>query len=98
MKLPQLSLRGKIMGTIALATALVVLFGGWKASTEIRESEGLGQYLRKHYNRYLINSSELGTSEYAIARLFAGDPALAAALDAGDGAALATALKRPADA
>ena len=50
MKLPKLTLRGKIMGTIALATALIVLFGGWKASKEIREADALGQYLRKHYN------------------------------------------------
>ncbi|HVJ14991.1 MAG TPA: methyl-accepting chemotaxis protein [Polyangiaceae bacterium] len=98
MKLPKLTLRGKIMGTIALATALIVLFGGWKASKEIREADALGQYLRKHYNKYLVNSSELGTSEYALARLVSGDPALATALDGGDAAALSTALKRVADA
>jgi methyl-accepting chemotaxis protein len=98
MKLPKLTLRGKIMGTIALATALVVLFGGWKASTEIRDADGLGQYLKKHHGNYIVNSSELGTSEYALARLIAGDPTLATALDAGDRAQAAAAFKRLVDA
>ncbi len=98
MKLPKLTLRGKIMGTIALATALVVLFGGWKATTEIRESDALGQYLKKHHNNYLVNSTELGTSEYALARLIAGDPSLATALDTADRVQTAAAFKRLVDA
>ncbi len=98
MKLPKLTLRGKIMGTIVLATALVVLLGGWKASNEIRESEGLGQYLRKYYTRYLGAGEKLGTSEYALARLVSLDLPLAAALEADDEKQVDAAVKRAADA
>src|SRR5262245_62052659 len=98
MKLPKLSLRAKIMGTIVLATALVVLIGAWKTSLEIKESQSLGTYLRKYLNRYLAAGEELGTSEYAMARLVSLDQPLAAALEAGDGAKVDAAVKRAADA
>lgn len=98
MKLPKLTLRGKIMVTIAFATAIVVLIGAWKASSEIRQSGDRGQYLKKHFERYLNISSDVGSSEFAVVKLVAADPELAAALEASDTAQVTAAVRRAAEA
>jgi methyl-accepting chemotaxis protein len=86
------------MGTIALVTTIVVLIGAWKASSEIRQSGDRGQYLKKHYERYLNISNDVGASEFAVAKLVADDPTLAAALEAGDATQINAGIKRAAEA
>ncbi len=85
------------MGTIAFVTALVVVLSAWKASKEIRESGGRGQYMKEYYNRALQSSNDLGTSEYAIARIIALDPPLATALESSNTAQISGALKSLSD-
>jgi methyl-accepting chemotaxis protein len=98
MKVPKLTLRGKIMGTIALVTAIVVLIGAWKASSEIRQGGDRGQFLKKHFERYLNISNDNGSGEFAVVKLIANDPALATALETTDAAQIAAGIKRAAEA
>ena len=73
MRWPKLSLRGKIMGTIIIVTAVVVALGAWKASDQIRAAEGTGQYLKRDLNRELDLGSERGTAELSVVKVLASD-------------------------
>jgi methyl-accepting chemotaxis protein len=97
MRWPKLSLRGKIMGTIIAVAMLVVAIGAWKASNQIRESEGLGTYLEKHFKQRLESGQRIGASEYAITKLIASDPELAQQFATADAAAIAEAGNRALD-
>jgi methyl-accepting chemotaxis protein len=97
MRLPMLSVRGKIMGTVILVSTLVAAFGAWSASEKVKDAKGEGRYLEKHWNRYKGAANDLGTAEYAVVRLVANDPALSAALEAGDSAPVVEAGKRALD-
>lgn len=90
----KLSVRGKIMGTIIAVSTVVLALGAWAAFDAVRDAEGRGRYLEKHYLRYKAGLSQLGTSEYAVARLVASDPSLAQALGAGDPALVLEVAKR----
>src|SRR6185503_495682 len=91
---PTISLRSKIMGTIVLVTAVVVALGAWTASEAVQDAEGRGRYLEKHWERHQASGTDLGTSEYVVARLIANDAALGSALEAGDAAQVLDAAKR----
>ncbi len=95
---PSFSVRGKIMGTIIAVSMLVLLLGSWAAYDAVTSTGGRGgAVLEKHFLRYKSAIADLGTSEYAIARLVAGDPAIVQALDAGDSALAIEAAKRVVD-
>jgi methyl-accepting chemotaxis protein len=91
---PTISLRSKIMGTIVLVTTVVVALGGWTASEAVQDAEGRGRYLERHWERHQASGTDLGTSEYVVARLIANDAALGTALEAGDAAQVLEAAKR----
>src|SRR5512134_835860 len=91
---PAISLRSKIMGTIVLVTTVVVALGGWTASEAVQDAEGRGRYLERHWERHQASGTDLGTSEYVLARLIANDTTLGAALEAGDAAQVTEAGKR----
>jgi methyl-accepting chemotaxis protein len=91
---PAISLRSKIMGTIVLVTTVVVALGGWTASEAVQDAEGRGRYLERHWERHQASGTDLGTSEYVLARLIANDTTLASALEAGDAALVTEAGKR----
>jgi methyl-accepting chemotaxis protein len=93
-----LSVRGKIMGTVILVSTLVAALGAWSASEEVRSTRGEGRYLERHWERYRSAASDLGTAEYAVVRLVAGDPAIVAGLEAADPAPVAEAGKRAVEA
>ncbi|MBX3129659.1 MAG: HAMP domain-containing protein [Polyangiaceae bacterium] len=99
MRRPRLSVRGKIMGTIIAVSMLVLALGSWAAYDAVTSTGGRGgAVLEKHFLRYKSALADLGTSEYAIARLIAGDPAIAAALDGGAPDQAVDAAKRIVDA
>src|SRR5450432_2068745 len=84
MRWPKLSLRGKIMGTIIIVTAVVVALGAWKASDQIRAAEGSGQYLKRDFNLELSLGAERGTAELSAVKVLASDADLGAELAAND--------------
>jgi methyl-accepting chemotaxis protein len=91
----KLSVRLKIMGAVATVAAVVLLLGGFAARNALTETGGRGEpILRKHFLRYKGSFAELGTSEYAVARLIASDPTLARALEAGEAAQVIEVAKR----
>jgi len=98
MRWPKLSLRGKIMGTIIIVTAVVVALGAWKASDQIRAAEGTGQYLKRDLNRELDLGSERGTAELSVVKVLASDADLGVALGANDVAKISDAERRTLDA
>ncbi|HEX3774628.1 MAG TPA: methyl-accepting chemotaxis protein [Polyangiaceae bacterium] len=98
MRWPKLSLRGKIMGTIIIVTAVVVALGAWKASDQIRAAEGTGQYLKRDFNRELELGNERGTAELSVVKVLASDADLGAALAAGDATKINDAERRTLDA
>ena len=94
MRWPKLSLRGKIMGTIIIVTAVVVALGAWKASDQIRAAEGTGQYLKRDFNRELDLGNARGTAELSVVKVLASDADLGVALAAGDVAKVSDAERR----
>jgi len=98
MRWPKLSLRGKIMGTIILVTAVVVALGAWKASDQIRAAEGTGQHLKRDFNRELELGNERGSAELSVVKVLASDADLGVELAAGDAAKISEAEKRTLDA
>jgi methyl-accepting chemotaxis protein len=91
----RISVRLKIMAVIAAVAAVVLLLGGFAAYNAVTESGGRGgPILKKHFIRYKASFAELGTSEYAVARLIAADPTLAQALEAGEAAQVVEVAKR----
>jgi methyl-accepting chemotaxis protein len=94
MRWPKLSLRGKIMGTIIIVTAVVVALGAWKASDQIRAAEATGQYLKTDLHRELDLGSERGTAELSVVKVLASDADLGAALAANEVAKISDAEKR----
>ena len=98
MRRPRLSVRGKIVATIIAVSTVVLALGAWAAFDAVRDAEGRGRYLEKHYLRYKAALAELGTSEYAVAKLIATDPTLAQALNAGEPAQVVESAKRFSDA
>ncbi|HMR75541.1 MAG TPA: HAMP domain-containing methyl-accepting chemotaxis protein [Polyangiaceae bacterium] len=95
MRRVRLSVRGKIMGTIIAVAMLVLALGAWAAYDAVTSTGGRGgAVLEKHFLRYKAGLADLGTSEYAIARLLASDPTLAAALEAGEPAQVVEVAKR----
>jgi methyl-accepting chemotaxis protein len=98
MRWPKLSLRGKIMGTIIIVTAVVVALGAWKASDQIRAAEGTGQYLKRDLNRELDLGNERGTAELSVVKVLASDADLGVALAANDVPKISDAERRTLDA
>src|SRR5450432_4655667 len=98
MRWPKLSLRGKIMGTIIIVTAVVVALGAWKAADQIRAAEGTGQYLKRDFNRELELGNERGTAELSVVKVLASDADLGVALAAGDVPKINDAERRTLDA
>jgi methyl-accepting chemotaxis protein len=98
MRWPKLSLRGKIMGTIIIVTAVVVALGAWKAADQIRAAEGTGQYLKRDFHRELELGNERGTAELSVVKVLASDADLGVALAAGDVAKVSDAERRTLDA
>jgi methyl-accepting chemotaxis protein len=98
MRWPKLSLRGKIMGTIIIVTAVVVALGAWKASDQIRAAEGTGQYLKRDFNRELDLGNARGTAELSVVKVLASDADLGTALAANDVAKVSDAERRTLDA
>ena len=98
MRWPKLSLRGKIMGTIIVVTAVVVALGAWKAADQIRAAEATGQYLKRDYHRELELGNERGTAELSVVKVLASDADLGVALAAGDIAKISDAERRTLDA
>jgi methyl-accepting chemotaxis protein len=95
MRRVRLSVRGKIMGTIIAVAMLVLALGAWAAYDAVTSTGGRGgAVLQKHFLRYKAGLADLGTSEYAIARLLASDPTLASALEAGEPAQVVEVAKR----
>jgi len=94
MRLPMLSVRGKIIGTVILVSTVVAALGAWSASEKEKDAEGRGRYLEKHWDRYKGAANDLGASEYAVTRLVASDPALSAGLEALDSPRVIEAAKR----
>jgi len=94
MRWPKLSLRGKIMGTIVIVTAVVVALGAWKASDQIRAAGATGQYLRRDFTNELELGNERGSAELSVAKVLASDPDLGVALGADDAPKIADAEKR----
>src|SRR5258706_10237575 len=95
MRRPQLSVRGKIVGTIIIVSTVVLALGAWAAFRAVTTTGGRGgAVLDKHFDRYKANLATLGTSDYATARVIATDPGLVAALGAADAALIAEAAKR----
>jgi methyl-accepting chemotaxis protein len=92
----KLSLRTKIVATIIGVTLLVVVGGAWKAAEQVRAAERTGQ-LEKPLKRYVDTLAQVGSGEYAITRMIASDPGIAAALATADAAGLAEASKRIAE-
>ena len=89
----RISVRGKIIGTVALVTAGALVAGAWFAIGAVSEAKQRGRYLEMPFQRYRerIETGDPGVD--AVAQLFASDPGLVAALESGDGAA----IKRAAD-
>ena len=91
----RLSVRLKIMGAVVAVAAVVLLLGGFGAVNAVTSTGGRGgPILKKHFLRYKSSFAELGTSEYAVARLIAADPTLAQALEAGEAAQVVEVAKR----
>lgn len=96
MRGPKLSVRGKIVGTIIAVSVVVLALGAWAAFRAVTSTGGRGgPVLEKHYERYKSSLASLGTGDYAIARIIAGDPALTQALDGGDATEAAKRLVEP---
>src|SRR5262245_25117690 len=96
---PRLSVRLKIMGAIALVAAVVLALGGYGAWNALTETGGRGgPILKKHFLRYKASFADLGTSEYAVARLIAADPTLGQALESAEAAKIVEVAKRLSDA
>ena len=93
----QLSVRGKIMGAIIAVSTVVVGLGAWAAFDAMKEG-GEARSLSKDYRRFEASLLWAGAGDYAAARLVAQDPGLVAALENGDQAAAADAVKRLSDA
>lgn len=98
MRFPSLSVRGKIMGTIIVVAAVVLALGSYAAYNAVRNAEGRGRYLEKHYLRFESTLADAGTGDYAAVDLMATDPTLAQALAAGEPAQVVEASKRLSDA
>jgi methyl-accepting chemotaxis protein len=80
---------------VAAVAAVVLLLGGFAAWTAVTETGGRGgPVLKKHFIRYKASFAELGTSEYAVARLIASDPSLARALETGEAPQVVEVAKR----
>jgi methyl-accepting chemotaxis protein len=94
MRIPQLTVRRKIMGTVFAVATVVLAFGAWAALTAVTSATGRGAVMRPHFIRYKANLADLGSSEYAIVRLISSDPTLVKALEAGDPAQAVEATKR----
>jgi methyl-accepting chemotaxis protein len=90
----KLSVRGKIMGTIVIVSLLVLALGAWASISAVRKAGHHGRYLEAPFARYQSQLDTDGAPEYAVVRLFAADPALVSALDAGDAAQTLGAVKR----
>jgi methyl-accepting chemotaxis protein len=89
----KLSLRTKIVATIIGVTLIVVVGGAWKAAEQVKAAESTGN-LERALKRQVDVLTQLGSGEYAVTRLIANDPGIAAALATADPAALAQAAKR----
>jgi methyl-accepting chemotaxis protein len=89
----KLSLRTKIVATIIGVTLLVVVGGAWKAAQQVRAAEQRGS-LERPLKRYIDTLAQIGSGEYAVTRIIASDPGLAAALAAQDSAGLSEAARR----
>ncbi len=73
------------MGTIIAVAMLVLAMGAWAAYDAVTSTGGRGgAVLEKHFLRYKAGLANSGTHEYAVTRLVASDPSLAAALEAGE--------------
>lgn len=92
----KLSLRTKIVATIIGVTLIVVVGGAWKAAEQVRAAERPSS-LERPLKRYVDTLSQIGNGEYALTRMIASDPGVAAALATADSTALSDASKRIGD-
>jgi methyl-accepting chemotaxis protein len=90
----RISVRGKIIGTVALVTAAALFFGAAFALNAVSAAKQRGRYLDAPLQRYQarIEAGEMGAA--AVAYMIATDPGLVAALEAGDEAATKAAADR----
>lgn len=93
----KLNLRTKIVATIIGVTLIVVVGGAWKAAQQVRAAAERGSPLERPLKRYFDTLSQVGSGEYGLTRLIAGDPGVVAALATADSTALADSAKRVAD-
>lgn len=90
----RISVRGKIIGTIAVVTAAALVAGALFAIGAVSEAKRRGRYLEAPFERYRARIEAGDGGSDAVARMLATDPGLVAALEAGDTAALRTATDR----
>jgi len=91
----KISVSGKIMLTITFVSVLVLALGAGASFYALTSTGGRGgPVMLKHFERYKTSLDALGTTDYAIARMVAGDPTLVAALEAGDPTLVVEAAKR----
>ncbi len=90
----RISVRGKIIGTVALVTAVALCFGAAFALHAVSAAKQRGRYLDAPFQRYQarIEAGEVGAA--AVAHMIASDPNLVGALDRGDEAEVKAAADR----
>ena len=97
MAAPKISVRAKIMMTIIAVSAVVLALGAYAAFDALESTQTRGNYLDKHFDKFLRKLQKGGAAEYAAARLIAQDPTLTQGLEAGDAAQVLEAVKRLGD-
>jgi len=90
----RISVRGKIISTVALVTAAALVAGAWFAIGAVSEAKQRGRYLEMPFQRYQERIEANDTSGDALAKMIAMDPALVSALEGGDRQAITQATNR----
>ena len=93
MSLPRLSVRAKILGTVAIVATIVLALGAFASYNALLEG-GRGRYLNTHFGRFRLTLEETGQGDVAGVRLAAGDPGLRAGIESGEPAQVTTATAR----
>jgi methyl-accepting chemotaxis protein len=90
----KISVRGKIIGTVALVTTVALLLGAAFAILAVSQAKQRGRYLEAPFHRYRdrIEAGDHGVQ--AVAHMMATDPGLVAALEANDEVAIKAAAER----
>ena len=90
----KISVRAKIIGTVALVSAAVLLGGAVVAISAVSAAKQRGRYLDQPFQRYLARIEAGDDAANAVAQLMASDPGLVAALEAGDDSRVRSAADR----